>query len=206
MRWSTFSVLLLATALIPSPALSAPLQPTSASAPAPGTPTSLLERIYTRADEIEKLRAALDHPDLSVRLAAFDVMVNSSNPALRELAITTGHTSDDEAIRALAIRAAFAGVQVMEVTLAAPEGASEQEQEKLQSERRKNGGRVSAVEYDPASGKFTGYFSSGQVSGTVLTFTTTSCTGTLTNAKGTWDFQGTVRCGGSVFEGHYSLR
>ncbi len=179
---------------------------TPSLAESPASPASVLERIQKESKEFEQLRSALTSPAESVRVAAFNAMIESGNLSLRELAITTAFASDDEALRSLAIRAAFSSVQVITVTLITSEKPSYQEKRDVTKARGSKSATVSSIKYDVKTGKFTGADASGQVSGTVITFQTRGCAGSLTNKKGTWEFQGKVRCGKSVFDGTYKLR
>jgi len=175
-----------------------------------GSGTSVLESIQREAKEAEQLRAALQSPDQSVRVAAFWAMVNSGNPAFAEMAITTAFANADQATKALAIRAAFASVQVMEIELTLPQDASEKAKEDLGDAIGHALATISEIKYDAKTGKFEGRSmnidSSGQVSGMTISFKTRNCSGTLLNKEGTWVFQGKVRCESSVFAGTFRLR
>lgn len=174
------------------------------------TETSVLENIQRDAKEVEQLRAALQSPDQSVRVAAFWAMVNSGNPALAEMAITTAFANADQATKALAIRAAFASIRVMEVELTLPQDASEEAKRELGQALGHSFATISNIKYDSNSGKFQGHFggydSSGQVSGMTISFQTMGCAGTLTNKEGTWMFQGKVRCQAFTYPGTFRLR
>jgi hypothetical protein len=198
--------MLVASAMLIATSGKALAQRADQSGGAASSTAAVLENIQREAKQIEQLKAALESPDQSVRVSAFSAMVESGNPALVELAITTAFASADQATKALAIRAAFASVQVMEVALSEPHAASEQMQQDLVTVRRGNSATVRDIKYDQNTGKFTGYFSSGHVSGTNISFITRSCTGSLNNEEGSWNFQGKVRCGSSVFDGTFKLR
>lgn len=177
-----------------------------------GSGTSVLESIQREAKEAEQLRAALQSPDQSVRLAAFRAMVNSGNPAFAEMAITTAFANADQATKALAIRAAFESVQVMEVELTLPQDAPEGAKPKLDSALKGSFATISDIKYDSKTGKFQGQVSgfgtngSGQVSGMTISFQTPGCAGTLVNKEGTWIFQGKVRCEAFTYPGTFRLR
>ncbi|MDG4601613.1 MAG: hypothetical protein P9C48_00220 [Defluviicoccus sp.] len=175
-----------------------------------GSGTSVLESIQREAKEVEQMRAALQSPDQSVRVAAFWAMVNSGNPALSEMAITTAFANADQATKVLAVRAAFASVQVLEVELTLPQDASEPARRDLGQAIGHGMATISEIKYDAKTGKFQGRSmsldSSGQVSGITISFKTNGCSGTLVNKEGTWVFQGKVRCESSVFAGTFRLR
>jgi hypothetical protein len=175
-----------------------------------GSGTSVLESIQREAKEAEQLRAALQSPDQSVRLAAFWAMVNSGNPAFAEMAITTAFANADQATKALAVRAAFASVQVMEVELSLPQDASVEAKKELGVALANSWATITDIKYDLKSGKFQGSIphgiGSGQVSGMTISFQTPGCSGTLNNKEGTWIFQGKVRCNASTYPGTFRLR
>ena len=183
-------------------------QSTIPAAAEDSSPAAILENIQRQAGEIAQLRSALDNPEQSARIAAFNAMVNSGNSALEELAIATAFASADEATKALAIRAAFKSVQVLEVELSGPQDPSDDTTKALEYIRRHSGATIKNIEYDPQTGKFAGKDRNdqGQVSGRNIAFSTSRCGGSLNNKEGTWEFLGKVRCGNSVFDGKFTLR
>lgn len=176
-----------------------------------GTPKSagqMLEELTKATKDSEQLKAALESPDPSTRVAAFNVMVNSGNPAYAELAITTAHASSDPTMRALAFRAAFKSVGVFSVNLVAPENATQKQREMLTFFALQIGEPIKAYAYE--TGKFMGRGSlQGSISGTAILFASGNCSGTLTNKESTWDFVGPVACTSGdnpTYLGTFSLR
>ncbi len=153
-------------------------------------------------------KAALESSDTSTRVAAFNVMVNSGNPAYAELAITTAYASADPTMRALAFRAAFKAVGVFSVNLVAPENATQKQREMLTFFALQIGEPIKAYAYE--TGKFMGRGSlQGSISGTAILFASGNCSGTLTNKEGSWDFVGLVTCTSGdnpTYLGSFSLR
>jgi archaellum component FlaC len=168
--------------------------------------TADIEQAYLLTRDVERLLALLESPDQSSRIVAFYAIINSGRPSSSELAINKAFASSDEVLRGLAFRAAFSLIKVMEIELSEPKNPSDREKRDLQHARITNSAMVDDIKYDVKTGKFSGNFSSGQVSGSIITFRTRSCTGSLNNKVGSWRFQGNVRCGASVFEGTYNLR
>lgn len=174
----------------------------------PKSPGQMLEELTKATKDSEQLKAALESPDPSTRVAAFNVMVNSGNPAYAESAITTAYASADPTMRALAFRAAFKAVGVFSVNLVAPENATQKQREMLTFFALQIGEPIKAYAYE--TGKFMGKGSlQGSISGTAILFASGNCSGTLTNKEGTWDFLGTVTCTSGdnpTYRGSFSLR
>jgi len=55
----------------------------------------MLEQARARSRDIEELKAVLNGPDQNMRLAIFDVMVNSGDEAMRQVALDLGLASAD---------------------------------------------------------------------------------------------------------------
>jgi len=64
----------------------------------------LLEKARARAGGIEELKAVLNGPDANMRLATFDVMMDSGDDTLREVALDLGLASTDRVLQALAFK------------------------------------------------------------------------------------------------------
>lgn len=63
-----------------------------------------LEEIKAKANYYRDARQLLADPDASVRLAAINEMIRSSDPGLRSAAFEAAFSSGDEAIRSLAVK------------------------------------------------------------------------------------------------------
>ena len=141
-------------------------------------------------------------------MAAFDAMVNSDNPSIAELAITTAHASADEAMQALAVRAAFKAVKVFHVELTLPEHLTSNQKVFCVAAVD-----IPNVSFDYRRGAFENPGNpnnQGHVSGLTITFQTNQpCSGVLKQKEGTWQFEGKVSCPsgcGLTITGRASLR
>ncbi|MEM9013359.1 MAG: HEAT repeat domain-containing protein [Pseudomonadota bacterium] len=65
---------------------------------------ALIATITGRAETVDKLLPYLESEDTSVRLAAFETIIGTDDPALLELAISMGFNDADEVVRARALK------------------------------------------------------------------------------------------------------
>lgn len=70
----------------------------------------MLEQARARAREMEELKAVLNGPDQNMRPASFDIMVNSGDEAMRQIAIDTGLASADPLTQAMAFKETILGL------------------------------------------------------------------------------------------------
>lgn len=73
--------------------------------------TDLTPKIRETSAGIERHLRLLKSPEQATRIAAFTEMIRSGTPALIDLAIETALASDDQAMRALGLRAGFLQVR-----------------------------------------------------------------------------------------------
>ncbi len=145
---------------------------------------TLVEKIKKRAAEASEIRALLNDPDQNTRIAALDVMLKSTDTAMRELAYTTGFNSADDTLRAITLRNKFNELNTLTLYFTLPEDADE----KIKSQFDYFGGSLSLLfdSYDENTGKFkaassksSSYPKPGSVSGLSVNFNTRYCGGTL---------------------------
>lgn len=89
----------------------------------------ILESARAQAREFNELKAGINDPDQSVRLAVFDAMLGHSNPALRLSAIETGLMSTDSIMRARALHAQIFSMTQLHVKLAVDPQSTAKQQE-----------------------------------------------------------------------------
>lgn len=150
------------------------------------TAAEIIEKARERARQVDEIKQVLNDPDQNVRLAAFEAMVGSDDPLMRELALDAGLSSTDQVLRGMALKHAVLNLAAIHVTLAVDESAPKPVQERVQAYLQKSG-RTYQVEIDPKSvnperGSFYGRGNpshSGNVSGTVVTFSYGYYTGEL---------------------------
>ncbi len=159
----------------------------------------LLEQARARSRDMEELRAVLNGPDQNMRLATFDVMVNSGDGAMREIAIDLGLASADPLMQAMAFKETILSLNRIMFTLELDTSQPESVQQKAQAYLNSNGARYEfpIAKVDNKTGVFTiGSRNTGQVNGTTLTFKNgydsgqldlvdeTTIKGTITTYKG----------------------
>ena len=159
----------------------------------------MLEQARARSRDMEELRAVLNGPDQNMRLAIFDVMANSGDGAMREIAIDLGLASADPLLQAMAFKETILGLNRVVFTLELDTSQPETVQTKAQAYMNANGARYEfpIAKVDKKTGIFTMKSSyTGQVSGTTLTFKNghdsgqlelvdeTTIKGTITTYKG----------------------
>lgn len=71
-------------------------------------PAAIIEAARERARKIEEMKAALNDPDATVRLAVLEAMLTSKDGLMRDIAFETGFSSTDAQVRSLTLRHAFA--------------------------------------------------------------------------------------------------
>tara|TARA_R110000823_G_C15944668_1_gene500789 strand:+ start:488 stop:1102 length:615 start_codon:yes stop_codon:yes gene_type:complete len=135
----------------------------------------IIAKARERARNIEEFKGVLNDPDQNVRLAAFEVMVTNGDPLMRELALDTGFASTDQVLRALAFKYAVLGLEQIILTLEKADSAPKNVQERTEAYLEKYGQKL-VINIDTGEVDLnTGYFSygnkTGNISGTVMTFT-----------------------------------
>ena len=123
------------------------------------SPTEVLRSSQQSAGDTEQLRAGLHSPDLSVRVSTFTAMINSNNPSLVSIAI-----SSDASLQDLAARAAFRELQGFIVEASGE--MSPDMQNAFIGFSNYQGLHAKLEKYDWGSGVFTIFGGQGQISGT----------------------------------------
>lgn len=119
------------------------------------------------------------------------------------------YLSEDSARRAVAFREAFRSISIFFVDLT-PVGPVDKSSS-VNEARRESQISKSINYYDYKTGKFADKESGlnylkGHIQGDILSFKAQSCSGTLRNIHGTWEFTGSVSCGGTQYVGRFTLR
>jgi len=170
---------------------------------------SMAEKIKKRSAEMAEVKALLNDPDQSTRLAAMDMMLKSSDTAMKEQAYSAGFNSADDAVRAIALRNKLNEIASLTLYFTLPEAATEADKKTYQ----KFGGSLTLVmdKYDEKTAKFTaastkeaGYNKPGNVSGLTLSFGTYYCSGTLLLNEQS-ELAGNVNCSGAMFKTKASI-
>ncbi len=133
----------------------------------------MLEQARARSRDMEELKAVLNGPDQNMRLATFDVMVNSGDGAMREVAIDLGMASADPLMQAMAFKETILSLNRIVFTLELDTSQPEAVQQKAQAFMNSNGARyeIPIKSVDKQTGIFTIKSSyTGQVNGTTMTF------------------------------------
>ncbi len=133
----------------------------------------MLEQARARSRDMEELKAVLNGPDQNMRLATFDVMVNSGDNAMREIAVDLGLSSADPLLQGMAFKEAFLSldrvIMTLEVDTSQPEKI--QEAARVYLDSKGNTYTMPIAKVDKKSGTFTIYSSyTGQVTGTGINF------------------------------------
>lgn len=137
----------------------------------------IVEQARERARQLDEIKQVLNDPDQNVRLAAFEAMVSTGDPLMRELALDAGLASTDQVLRGLAFKHAVLGLSQLNITLTLDPAAPKESQEKVQAYLQKTGANWQ-LEIDPKTVDLgRGYFQlpgnatrNGNISGLVLTF------------------------------------
>ena len=142
----------------------------------------MLEKARARAAEIEKLKKVInEEPDQNVRLAAFDLMVNSGDTVMHEIAVEAGLASADKLLQAAAFKAAMMDLDRLHLTLVVDEDASEGIRKASRAYLDKNGDQyvLPFDKKDPKAGTISARYFSAEVIGTRLTYTWSNHNGAL---------------------------
>ena len=165
---------------------------------------SMAAQIKKRATETAELKALLNDPDQSMRLAALDTMLKSDDTAMRALAYNVGLNSADDAIRSITLRNKFNELSTLALNVTLPKGAEKQSIEYFQ--KYAGGGIYSLTidKYDEKKGNFTFTDQSnssgrkGSVSGLTLSFRGYYCSGNLILNEES-EYQGNLNCKGNPY-------
>lgn len=141
----------------------------------------LLEQARSKSRDYEELKAVLNGPDANMRLATFEVMVASGDPALKEVAMDLALAGTDTVLQALALKTLVLGQRAMNLRLEVDTSQPKDVQERAQTILNTDGDIYSRniTDSDPAAGIFSMKQYKGQVSGTQVTFTHSYDKGTL---------------------------
>jgi len=134
--------------------------------------SEMLEQARTRARDMEELKAVLNGPDQNMRLATFDIMANSGDDAMRRIAIDIGLASADSLMQGMAFKETILGLDQIIMSLEVDRNQSESVQMVSQSYLDTKGDSLSLVvsERDRKTGTIKMNKNTGQVSGTILTY------------------------------------
>jgi hypothetical protein len=167
---------------------------------AAATAAELLEQARAKSRDYEELKAVLNGPDANMRLATFEVMAASDDPAIREVAIDVALAGTDAVLQALALKTLVLSQRAMvfnlEVDTSQPEAVQERARAILASDGNLYTRNI--TDTDPASGMFIMKQYKGQVSGTQISFTHSYDKGTLTLVD-----EATLRGPITVYKGGY---
>ena len=133
----------------------------------------MLEQARARSRDMEELKAVLNGPDQNMRLATFDVMVNSGDGAMREIALDLGMASADPLMQAMAFKETILSLNRIVFTLELDTSQPETVQQKAQAYMNANGARyeIPIAKVDKKTGIFTiASTYTGQINGTTVTF------------------------------------
>jgi hypothetical protein len=158
-------------ALVLSAALVLPLLLAAAPAGA-ASAAELLEQARGKSRDLEELKAVLNGPDPNMRLATFQVMVDSGDPVIREMALDTALTSTDPVLQALALKRVVLAQGGMTLSLEVDTSQPADIQENARNYLASTGNlyRKEITEVDPETGIFKMGGNQGQVSGTQVSF------------------------------------
>jgi len=162
---------------------------------------SMAEQIKKRATETAELKALLNDPEQSMRIAALDSMLKSKDTAMRELAYNVGLNSADDAARSITLRNKFNELSTLVINTTLPESA--EEKVKVNFQKYAGGGEyiLTIEKYDEQKGSFefidhaTYSGRVGTVSGLTVTFRGKFCNGSLI-LNDESEYQGKLNCGG----------
>ncbi len=169
-------------------------------AAAAASAAELLEQARSKSRDYEELKAVLNGPDANMRLATFEVMVASGDPAMKEVAIDLALAGTDAVLQALALKTLVLGQRAMALRLEVDTSQPEEMQEKARAILASNGDLYSRniTDSDPANGIFMMKQYKGQVSGTQVSFTHSYDEGTLELVD-----EATVRGKVTLYKGGY---
>ncbi|WP_217877414.1 hypothetical protein [Pseudoalteromonas shioyasakiensis] len=163
--------------------------------------TPSIEQIKKRAAEINELKALIQSPDPSLRLAAIDAMQNSEDLAMREIAFAAGINASDESVVAVTIRNRISEIDNFAVLLTKPEGNDE-----AMKTYNNYGSKVMfrIRSYDKAKGTFVndthydGSDKTSTISGLNLFLESSRCQGDFKLAEDL-SYKGAITCSGAQF-------
>lgn len=159
---------------------------------------ALKQQIQERSANIKEFRALLNDPDQTVRLAALDTMLKSSDIAMRELAYSVGFSSADDAMRAVCLTNKIADMQTIVIKIGEMDNPTDTEKKTLS----KWGGvyDFDIKAFDEKTGQFTtsGNYKNGkgQVNGIGIEFSHPYCSGSFTLGDGA-SLNGELGCKGA---------
>ncbi len=133
----------------------------------------LLEKARSRSRDLEELKSVLNGPDQNMRIATFDVMVNSGDEAMKQVAMELGLASADPLMQAMAFKEAVLGLNRIVLSLELDPSQTETGKTKAEAWLNANGATYEfpIKDVDKSTGVFTIKSSyTGQVNGLVLTF------------------------------------
>lgn len=134
----------------------------------------LLEKARAEAGEIAKIRRIInEEPDPNVRLAAFELMIDSGDKLMREIAIDSGLPSADRLLQSAAFKAAIMDLERLNLTLKADKDASDKIQTASQAYLDQKGDQylLPFDKKDPKKGTISGKYFEAQVIGIHLSYT-----------------------------------
>lgn len=173
---------------------------------------------WTGVEDVLKQDRAADRADarqcvrelVPVFFKAYGVRSELQNVMQHEIFIQDKFEKSDPALRAIAFREAFRAVHLFRVDLTASKGT---DNSYLGYEGNHETRIASSIEnYDIVSGYFSEYKQQrsdgivGHISGNTIFFKKGDCSGNLRNVEGTWNFEGSVSCGGALWNGEFKLR
>lgn len=162
---------------------------------------SMAAKIKKRATEISELKALLNDPDQSMRLAALDAMLKSEDTAMRELAYNAGLNSADDAVRAITLRNKFNELSTLAVNITLSENADKTAKDYFKQYAGGGTYILTLEKYDEKKGAFkfkdhAGYGGQiGTVSGLTLSYRGKYCNGNLV-LNDESELQGNLNCKG----------
>ncbi len=161
----------------------------------------VLEQARAKSRDLEELKKVLNGPDANMRLATFEVMVDSGDETMRELAIDAGLASTDAMMQALALKAIVLAQKSLSLSLEVDTGQAEEMQTRAKTYLEKNGSlyqaKITGVEAKDGVFKMAQY--QGQVSGNQVNFTNGYDKGTLT-----LEDEATLKGPVTLYKGGYS--
>ena len=165
---------------------------------------SMAAQIKKRATETAELKALLNDPDQSMRLAALDTMLKSEDTAMRALAYNVGLNSADDSIRSITLRNKFNEISTLALNVTLPENADKKSIEYFKSYAGGGIYLITIEKYDEKKGNFTFLDQSntsgkkGSVSGLTLSFRGYYCSGSLILNEES-EYQGNLNCKGNSY-------
>jgi hypothetical protein len=133
----------------------------------------ILEKARAKAGELAKMRKIInEEPDPNVRLAAFELMVNSGDSLMHEIAIDSGLASADKLLQSAAFKAAIMDLERLNLTLVVDKDASTEIQTASQAYLDKNGDQylLKFDKKDSSKGTISAQYFDAQVIGTHLSY------------------------------------